>query len=135
MSSPLSVLQVYTRGKSLNNRNFTITFYSSTYRNCLCIIFRHSPPASQHTWSTCPQACGCPLEKSFLAWPLTNLALPPLPCHVQTSGPTNVPSKVQTSESPMAPSPDCMVDFFNTSNFRACYVSTVCTAVWWRALL
>ena len=52
-------------GKSLSKRNFIITFYKSTYRNCLYPIFWHSPPASQHTWSTCPQACGCPLEKSF----------------------------------------------------------------------
>jgi len=53
----------------------------------MCLIFRHSPPALQHTWSNCPQACGCPLEKSFLAWPLTNFASPPLPRHLQTSGP------------------------------------------------
>jgi len=77
-------------GTSLNNRNF-ITFYKSTYKNCLCVIFRHSPPASQCTRSTCPQACGCPLEKSFLAWPLTNFTPPPLPRrHLQTCGPANV---------------------------------------------
>jgi len=56
--------QINYEGKSLNNRNFIIIFYKSTYRNCLCLIFWHSPPASQHTWSTCPQACGCPLEKN-----------------------------------------------------------------------
>ena len=48
---------------SLNNRNFIITFLQE-YLQKLCLIFRHSPPASQHTWATCPQACGCPLEKS-----------------------------------------------------------------------
>jgi len=26
-------------GKSLSNRSFIITFYKSTYRNCLCFIF------------------------------------------------------------------------------------------------
>jgi len=26
-------------GKSLNYRNFIITFYKSAYRNCLCLIF------------------------------------------------------------------------------------------------
>ena len=79
-------------GKSLNNMNFIVLFfYKSTYRNCLCPIFGHSPPASQHTWSTCPQACGCPPEKIFLAWPLTNFAPPPLPrWYLQTSDPTNV---------------------------------------------
>ena len=77
----------------------------------MCLIFGHSPPASQHTWSICPQACGCPLEKSFMASPLTNFAPPPLPlCHLQTYDPANVLSQVQTSESPMAPSADCMVD-------------------------
>ena len=59
----LRYLQFY-EGKSLNNRNFIITFYKSTYRNCFRLIFRHSPPSSQHTWSTCPQACGCLLQKS-----------------------------------------------------------------------
>ena len=64
----------YYEGKSLNNRNFVITFCKSTYRNCLCLIFRHSPPASQHSWSTCPQACGCPLEKSSTCYFTVSLA-------------------------------------------------------------
>jgi hypothetical protein len=52
-----------------------------------------------------------PSRKSFFAWLLTNFALPPLPhCHLQTSGPANVVSQVQTSESLMASSPDRMVD-------------------------
>jgi len=84
-------------GKSLNNRNFIITFFTRVLTEIVCVIFRPSPPASQHTRSTWPQACGCPLEKSFLAWPLHNFAPPPLPrCHLQTCGPAN---KVQTSES------------------------------------
>jgi len=58
------LLTINYEGKSLNNRNFITTFCKSTYKNCLCLIFRHSPPASQHTWSTCLQACRCPLEKS-----------------------------------------------------------------------
>ena len=54
------------KGKSLNDRNFIITFfYKSAYGNCLCLIFEHSPPSSQHTWSTFPEARGCPLEKAF----------------------------------------------------------------------
>ena len=101
------LLSIFTR-VSLNNREcFTrnnFFFYKSTYRNCFCLTFRHSPPASQHNWSTCPQACECPMGKSFLAWPLTKFASPPLPRrHLQTSGPANIFSLVQTSESPMAP--------------------------------
>ena len=93
-------------------------FLQEYLQKFFCLIFRHSPPASQHTWSTCPQDCGSRLEKSFLAWPLTNFAPPPLPCrHTQTSGPPNVLSKVQTSESPMAPSPDWC--FFQHHKFQS----------------
>ena len=45
----------------------------------MCLIFLHSPRASQHTWSTCPQACGCPLEKKL------DLLFHCLPCHANWS--------------------------------------------------
>jgi len=107
---PVAEIDEYYEGKSLNKRNFIITFYKSTYRNCLCLIFGHRPPASQSMWSTCPQACGYPLERSFLVWPLTNFAPPHYLVICKLLAPQMFFHRSKKSESLMAPSLDCMVD-------------------------
>jgi len=70
---------LYTKVKSLNNRNFIITFYKSTYRN-FCVLFFDIVPLLRNTLGPpVHKLADAPLKKSFLAWPLTNFAPPPLP--------------------------------------------------------
>jgi hypothetical protein len=122
-------------GKSLYNRDFTITFCKSTNRNCLCLIFGHSPPASQHTWSTCPQACRCPLEKSFFGVAFNQLYTASITSSSANFRPRKCsfigPNKWKSNGAKSRVYGGC----FNTSDFRARSVSTVCAAVWGRALL
>ena len=97
--------------KSLNNRNFIITLLQEYLQKLFLPYFSTQSPCfttrlvHQSTSLQMPSR-----KKSFLAWPLTNFAPPPLPrCHLQNSGPADVLSQVQTNESPMTPGPDCMV--------------------------
>jgi len=54
-------------GKSgIDNRNFIITCFTRVLTEIVCVLFFDTvPPASQHTRSSCPQACGWPPEKKL----------------------------------------------------------------------
>jgi hypothetical protein len=121
--------------KSLNNGNFIVTFYKGTYRNCLCLIFRHTSPALQHTWSTCPQACGCPLGKRLLDVAFNQLCTVSITllssANFWLRSCSFIGANKWKYDGAMC---GLYGGCFNTSNFRAPSVSTVCAAVWGRVL-
>jgi len=97
--------------------------------------FRHSPPASQYTWSTCLQVCGCPLEKKLFGVAFNQLCT----ASITSLSSANFwprkcsfigPNKLKSDGAKSGLYGRC----FNTSNFRERCVSTVCIAVRGRAL-
>ena len=104
--------------KSLNNRNFIITFFTRVLTEVFCVLFSDTVPPRFATHSVhLSTSLRMPSrKKSFLARPLTNFAPPPIPCrHLQTCGPANVLSQVQTSDSHTAV---CIQNLHSSVDFR-----------------